>query len=171
MVIGPYTAHGQIQGISVDVSVDRGDFEAEHHTLVIDGLIRFQQLVHGLMDGFRNPPFDDMAYTDIRAVYSFAPEEGTGRLMDRLDKGRMGDGHLVVLGEYGGDTVVLKMREADFLSIGLDKGAGIETLSMGVIIRGGCSKIPGKGLHNAELSNGLQSECRFHRSGGFEVVR
>ena len=63
------------------------------------------------------------------------------------------------------------MVHSNLFGIGLDKGLGIETLSAGVIIRGGYPKISREGVNSAELSNGLQLECRFHESGGFEVVR
>lgn len=69
--------------------MDSGDFKAEHHPLIVDGLVCLQKLVHGLVDSFGDSALDDMTYPYLRAVDGFSPEELLGRLMDCLHKGRV----------------------------------------------------------------------------------
>ena len=47
-----------------------------------------------------------------------------GSIPNGLDKTLVGDRHLVVLTEYGNDTIVLQMGQSDRLGVGLDKVTG-----------------------------------------------
>ena len=69
--------------------MDSGDFKAEHHPLIVDGLVCLQKLIHGLVDSFGDSALDDMAYPYFGTVDGFSPEELLGRLMDCLHKGRV----------------------------------------------------------------------------------
>ena len=89
MVVGPYPAYSQIKSAPVDVSMNSGNFEAEHHTLIVDGLVCLQKLIHGLVDCFGDSALDDMAYPDLRIIDTLTLEELLCRLMDGLYKGRV----------------------------------------------------------------------------------
>lgn len=62
VVIGPYASDGKIQAVSLDLLVNGRYLETEHHPLVVDRLVRFEQLADGFVDRFGNPPLDDMRY-------------------------------------------------------------------------------------------------------------
>lgn len=89
MIVGSDTSYRQLQGISVDLLMDGRYLEAEHHPLVVDGFIRIQELIHGLVDCFGNSAFDDMTYPDLRVVDALTPEKLLCRFMDCFYKGRV----------------------------------------------------------------------------------
>ena len=74
MVIGPYSSYREVQPVPCHILVNRGYLETESHPFVIDGLVCFQELVHGFVDGFGNPSLDDMGHDDIGSVDHFLRE-------------------------------------------------------------------------------------------------
>ena len=91
--------------------MDSGDFKAEHHPLIVDGLVCLQKLIHGFVDGLGDSALDDMAHPDRGAVDGLSPEELLGCLMDCLHKGRVRNGYLVIFGENRDYTITLQVAE------------------------------------------------------------
>ena len=123
VVIGPYSSNREVQPVPCHILVNRGYLEAESHPFVVDGLVGFQELVHGLVDGFGNPPLDDMGHDYIGSVDYLLREHTVCSPQHRFDKALVGDGHLVVLAEYGNDAIRSQVGYIDRLGVGLDKVA------------------------------------------------
>ena len=119
--IGADTPYRKVQPASVDGFRDRGNFDAEHHPLVINRLVCIRKLVYRLVDGFGSPALDDMAHPDFGIVYRISSEHPLRTLPHGFDELVMGDGHLGVIGAYRGNTVVLEVVKADLFGIGLDE--------------------------------------------------
>ena len=121
VVVGSHPANGEVEPVACNVLMDGGDFKAEHHPLVVDGLVLFQEVFHRLVDGFGCPALYHMAYPDGRSFHPFAGEQMLCRFPDSLNKGGMGDGDFVVLAEHGDHAVLPEMLHGDFLGVGLDE--------------------------------------------------
>ena len=121
MVVGPYPAYRKVQSVPRHILVNRGYLETESHPFVVDGLVGFQELVHGLVDGFGNPSLDNMGHDYIGSVDYLLREHTVCSPQHRFDKALVGDGHLVVLAEYGNDAIRSQMGYIDRLGVGLDK--------------------------------------------------
>ena len=91
--------------------MDSGDFKAEHHPLIVDGLVCLQKLIHGLMDSLGDSALDNMAHPYFGAVDGLSPEELLSRLMDCLHKGRVRNGYLVIFGENRDHTITLQVAD------------------------------------------------------------
>ena len=105
MVVGPYSSNREVQPVSCYIFVNRGYLETESHPFVVDGLVGFQELIHGLVDSFGNTPLDDMGHDYIGSVDYLLREHTVCSTQHRFDKALVGDGHLVVLAEYGNDAI------------------------------------------------------------------
>ena len=68
VVVGPYTAYREIQSVPCHILVNRRYLETESHPFVVDGLVGFQELIHGFVDSFGNPSLDDMGHDYIGSV-------------------------------------------------------------------------------------------------------
>ena len=121
VVIGSYPSNRKIQSVPCHILVNRGYLETESHPFVVDGLVGFQELVHGLVDGFGNTPLDDMGHDYIGSVDYLLREHTVCSTQHRFDKALVGDGHLVVLAEYGNDAIRSQMGYINRLGVGLDK--------------------------------------------------
>ena len=121
LIVGPYPSNGQIESASVDNLRYGGYLDAEHHPLVIDGLVILGKVFYGLVDGFGGPSLDDMAHSYLGLLYRTASEHPLRTLPCGFDELIVRDGHLVVLGEYRGDAVVLQMTECHGLGICFDE--------------------------------------------------
>ena len=124
VVIGPYASDGKIQAVSLDFLVNGRYLETEHHPLVVDRLVRFEQLADGFVDRFGNPPLDDMRYPYFGLVDYLAGELLMRRAPYRLDKVLMRNRHLVVLAEDGDHAILFQMGQVDGFRIRLDKATG-----------------------------------------------
>ena len=123
MVVGSYSSNRKVQSVPCHILVNRGYLETESHPFVVDGLVGFEKLVHGLVDSLWNPSLDDMGHDYIGSVDYLLREHTVCSTQHRFDKALVGDGHLVVLAEYGNDAIVSQMGYIDGLGIGLDKVA------------------------------------------------
>lgn len=123
VVVGPYTAYREIQSVPCHILVNRRYLETESHPFVIDGLVGFQELVHGFVDGFGNPSLDDMGYDYIGRVDYLLREHTVCSTQYCFDKTLMRNGYLVVLAEYGNDAIRSQMGYIHRLGVGLDKVA------------------------------------------------
>ena len=68
VVVGPYTAYREIQSVPCHILVNRRYLETESHPFVVDGLVGFQELIHGFVDSFGNPSLDGMGHDYIGSV-------------------------------------------------------------------------------------------------------
>ena len=68
VVVGSYSSNREVQSVPCHILVNRGYLKTESHAFVIDGLVGFQELIHGLVDGFGNPSLDDMGHDYIGSV-------------------------------------------------------------------------------------------------------
>ena len=121
LVVGPYTSYGQVEPASVDNLCHGGYLDAEHHPLVIDGLVLVGEVLYGLVDGFGRPSLDDMAHPYLGLLYRTVSEHPLHTLPHGFDELIVRDGHLVVLGEDRGNAIVLEVAECNSLGIGLDE--------------------------------------------------
>ena len=121
LVVGSDTSNGEIEPASVDILEYRRDVEAEHHPLVVDGLVALEELRDRLVDGFGDASFHHMRDADGRIGNVLVREDLLGGIEDGSDEALMGDGHLVVLGEHRDDAVLLQMVHFDLLRVGLDE--------------------------------------------------
>ena len=69
--------------------MDGGDFNAEHHPFIIDGLVTLQKLVYRLVDCLRNSSLYYMAHPDIRIVHPLTPEYLICCIIDCLNEPKM----------------------------------------------------------------------------------
>ena len=123
MVVGSYSSNRKVQSVPCHILVNRGYLETESHPLVVDGLVGFQELIHGFVDGLWNPSLDDMGYDYIGCVDYLLREHTVCSTQYCFDKTLVGDGHLVVLAEYGNDAIRSQVGYIHRLGIGLDKVA------------------------------------------------
>ena len=171
LVVGANTTDCEIQPASVDVLEDRRHIEAEHHALVIDGLVALQELRDRLVDGFGNASFHHVRDADGRAGDLLIGENLLGGIEDRPDEALVGDGHLVVLGEHRDDALLLEMVHLDLLGVGLDerKFGGSLVLLLGGLEDGQHSHLVscllGRNAHRPLLCD-CRKECRFHNVMG-----
>ena len=121
LVVGPYASYRQVEPASVDNLRHGGYLNAEHHPLVIDGLVLVSEVLYGLVDGFGSPSLDDMAHPYFGLLHRTVSEHPLRTLPHGFDELIVRDGHLVVLGEYRGDAVVLQMTECHGLGICFDE--------------------------------------------------
>ena len=123
VVVGSYSSNRKVQSVPCHILVNRGYLETESHPLVVDGLVGFEKLVHGLVDSLWNPSLDDMGHDYIGSVDYLLREHTVCSTQHRFDKTLVGNGHLVVLAEYGNDAILSQMGYIDWLGVGLDKMA------------------------------------------------
>ena len=90
MVVGPYPSDRKIEPIACHLLVNRGNLKAEGHAFVIDGLVRLQEQIHGLVNSLGNPPLDDMRNDNIGRVDSLLWKQPMGSIPNGLDKALMG---------------------------------------------------------------------------------
>ena len=121
LVVGPYTSYGQVEPASVDNLRYGWYLDAEHHPLVIDGLVLVGKVLYGLVDGFGCPSLDDMAHPYFGLFHRTASEHPLRTLPHGFDELIVRDGHLVVPGEHRGNAIVLEVAECNSLGIGLDE--------------------------------------------------
>ena len=107
LVVGPYASYRQVEPASVDNLRHGRYLDAEHHPLVIDGLVLVGKVLYGLVDGFGCPSLDDMAHPYFGLLHRTASEHPLRTLPHGFDELIVRYGHLIVLGEYRGDAVVL----------------------------------------------------------------
>lgn len=139
VVVGPHPAYGEVKPVACNVIMDGGDFKAEHHPLVVDGLVLFQEVFHRLVDGFGCPALYHMAYPDGRSFHPFTREQMLCRFPNGLNKGGMGDGDFVVLAEHGNNAVLPEMLHGNFLGVGFDErqlGIMVAVSSLGSVRTG-----------------------------------
>ena len=147
MVVGPHSSDRKMEPIACHLLVNRGYFEAEGHAFLVDGLVGFQELIHGFVNGLGNPSLDDMRNDNIGRVDGLLGKHTVGSTQYRFNKTLMGDRHLVVLAEYGNDTIVLQMGHIDRLGVGLDKVTGTRC---------------GSERHNRRCGTFLYDGCLLH---------
>ena len=170
VVVGPHSSNRKIEPIACHLFVNRGNLKAEGHALVIDGLVRLQELVHGLVYGLGNPTLDDMRNDNIGRVDTLLWKHSMSGVPNGLNKALVGDGHLVVLAEYGNDTIVLQMGHIDRLGVGLDKVTGTRYTPQrynrccGTLLYDGCL-LHGKIQPSGKL--GFRLKGWKHGCGGF----
>lgn len=121
LVVGPYASYRQIQSASVDGLRYGRYLDAEHHPLVIDGLVLVGKVLYSLVDGFGSPSLDDMAHPYLGLLYRTVSEHPLRTLPCGFDELIVRYGHLVVLGEDRGNAIVLEVAECNSLGIGLDE--------------------------------------------------
>lgn len=171
VVVGPYSSNGKIEPIACYLFVNRGNLKAEGHALVIDGLVRLQKLIHGFVDSLGNPSLDNMRNDNFGRVDGLLREQPMSSIPNGLDKALMGDRHLIVLAEYGNDTIVLQMGHIDRLGVGLDKVTGTRCVSERHNRRCGTLLYEGCLLHHGEIQPygkfGIRLKDWKHGCGGF----
>ena len=123
MVVGSYSSNRKVQSVPRHILVNRGYLETESHPFVVDSLVGFEKLVHGLVDSLWNPSLDNMGHDYIGSVDYLLREHTVCSTQNRFDKTLVGDGHLVVLAEYGNDAILSQMGYIHGLGVGLDKMA------------------------------------------------
>lgn len=90
--------------------MDSGDFKAEHHPLIVDGLVCLQKLVHGFVDSLWDSALDDMTYPYFGTVDGFSPEERCAASWTVSQRQGV-KWLLVVFGENRDHTITLQVAE------------------------------------------------------------
>ena len=122
VVVGSYSSNREVQSVPCHILVNRGYLKTESHEFLIESLVGFQELFHGLVYGFGNTSLEDVAHVLILQQDLFVQAQRLNLIprkfpfLELIAVGELGDTPLVVefvVGDLFGQGAVLIFAFAD----------------------------------------------------------